>query len=104
VLVDPMPIEPAPETVPVDPASVPAETTVVPPSDGSATSVDLGAAQEVLVGLTVEEATRVAADNGWTVRVSTLEGEPQPVTMDLQSNRVNLSVADGIVTGLDGIG
>jgi hypothetical protein len=58
----------------------------------------------VLVGLTLDEATAAAEANGWLVRVSTLDGVAQPVTMDYLGNRVNLSVQDGSVVGIDNIG
>lgn len=92
---EPMPIE----TVPVDgTGDVPAETTVEP------AAIDQATAEVALVGLTLDEASKVAEENGWTVRVSTLDGVGQALTMDLQFNRVNLAVTDGVVVGVDSIG
>lgn len=53
-----------------------------------------------LVGLTEEEATKVSESNGWTVRVSSRDGEEFQLTMDYMPNRVNLAIVDGKVTGV----
>lgn len=58
----------------------------------------------VLVGLTLDEATAAAEANGWLVRVSTLDGASQPLTMDFLSNRVNVSVQAGTVVAIDNVG
>lgn len=77
---------------------VPVETIPV-----AATEVSLDQAA-VLVGLTLEEATASAEVNGWLLRVSTLDGQAQPLTMDYLTNRVNVSVQDGSVVAIDNIG
>lgn len=97
----PEPAETVPvESVPVE--SVPTEST--PPTDVLPAEVDQAIATDLLVGLPIDEATKVAEENGWIVRVSTLDGEGQAVTDDLRPNRVNVAVTDGIVTGVDSIG
>ena len=53
-----------------------------------------------LVGLTEDEATKVAESNGWIVRISSRDGEEFQLTMDYLANRVNLAIADGKVTGV----
>ncbi|MBU6241345.1 MAG: hypothetical protein KJS66_06100 [Acidobacteria bacterium] len=53
-----------------------------------------------LVGLTEDEATKVAESNGWIVRISSRDGEEFQLTMDYLTNRVNLAIADGKVTGV----
>ena len=53
-----------------------------------------------LVGLTEDEATKVAESNGWIVRVSSRDGEEFQLTMDYVANRVNLAITDGKVTGV----
>lgn len=83
------------EPVPVDPGA-PVTDVVI-----SEVTVDQAA---VLVGLSVAEATKVAEGNGWLVRISTLDGQPQMGTMDYLTNRVNLAVTGGTVTGIDNIG
>lgn len=90
-----------PEPVAVDPAvtePMPVETTAA-----VAAEVTLDQAA-VLVGLTLDDATAAAEANGWMVRVSTLDGQAQPLTMDFLANRVNLSVQGGNVIGIDNIG
>ena len=94
---EPMPIETLPiETVPGD------GTEPAPGTDFE--MVDQQAANDALVGLPLDEATKVAEELGWEVRVSTLDGVSQALTMDLRSNRVNVAVADGVVTGVDSVG
>ena len=56
-------------------------------------------AQE-LVGLTEAEASKVAMGNGWTVRIAMRDGEGFMLTTDYQTNRVNLTVANGVVTAV----
>ncbi|MEY4365942.1 MAG: hypothetical protein RLZZ305_1286 [Actinomycetota bacterium] len=55
---------------------------------------------EKLVGLTEDEATRVATGAGWTIRVVSRDGEDFLVTTDWQGNRVNITVVDGTVTAV----
>jgi hypothetical protein len=53
-----------------------------------------------LVGLTEDEAVKVAESKGWITRVSSRDGEDFPMTMDYVTNRVNLAIVDGKVTGV----
>ncbi|MFM8390178.1 MAG: hypothetical protein ACKOA5_13125 [Actinomycetota bacterium] len=53
-----------------------------------------------LVGLTEDEAVKVAESNGWITRVSSRDGEDFQLTMDYVTNRVNLAIVDGKVTGV----
>lgn len=101
-----------PEPLPM-PEPMPAETIETVVVDGTVvnptifvdpTMVEQAVATEALVGLSLDEATKVAEENGWTVRISTLDGVGQALTMDLQFNRVNLSVTDGVVVGVDSVG
>jgi hypothetical protein len=85
------------DPVPVDPAPTGTGVVAVP-------EVTVEQAAAVLVGLSLDEATKVAEGNGWTVRVSTLDGAPQMLTMDYLSNRVDVAVTAGTVTGVDNIG
>ena len=62
------------------------------------------AAAAALVGLTLDEATKVAEGNGWTVRVSKLDGEDQMLTEDYSATRVDVVVEAGSVTAVDFIG
>jgi hypothetical protein len=57
-----------------------------------------------LAGMTVDQATVLAGQKGWSIRVSTLDGVPQAVTDDYRPDRVNVSVKDGMVFDIDFIG
>jgi hypothetical protein len=57
-------------------------------------------ADELLVGLTEDEATEAAEACGWILRVVQRDGEELPMTMDLRPNRVNVEVTDGEVTAI----
>ena len=87
---EPMPVEPAPVD-PVDPSALPEP-------------IETGVAESALVGLTEDEALKVVGEQGWILRVSTRDGVPQPLTMDYSPMRVNVALADGIVTAVDSIG
>jgi len=77
---------------PVDSAGADAGATR--PSGGEVT--DEQAAR--LVGLTEDEARRLAEEQGWTARVVERDGEQFPVTEDHNPRRVNLVVQEGTVT------
>lgn len=53
-----------------------------------------------LIGLSEDEAAKVADANGWIVRVGSRDGESMQLTMDFVTNRVNLDIVDGKVTGV----
>lgn len=62
-----------------------------------------------LVGTTLDEFSAAAAERGFTTRVTEIDGEPQPVTMDFRSDRVNVAVTtqpDGsqLVVAVNNIG
>jgi hypothetical protein len=73
------------------PEPQPSTSVVLPTVETSAT----------LMGLTEEEAIKVAAGNGWTVRVSMRDGTPFSLTMDYRQDRVNLVVEKNRVTKVD---
>ena len=56
-------------------------------------------AQE-LIGLSEDEAQKVATESGWTVRVEMRDGEAFMLTKDFQTNRVNLTITKGSVTAV----
>jgi hypothetical protein len=97
-----------PDPVTVDSAvpetALPVDTVAVPDTTISALEPTIAQAGPVLIGLTLDQATKVAEMNGWTVRVAVLDGEVQAGTMDLQPNRVNVAVEAGTVTSIDSIG
>lgn len=59
---------------------------------------------EQLVGLPEEEAAKVAAGNGWMMRVVERDGESLMVTTDWLDNRVNVAVKGGKVSAIRSIG
>ncbi len=65
-------------------ASVPSPTSTVP--------------TEAVIGLTVDQATTWAMNHNYTVRVVEIDGVGQPATMDYRTDRINLSVNNGLVT------
>lgn len=58
----------------------------------------LARARSLLDGLGLDDANAVAADNGWELRVTTLDGDPQYMELDDDPNRVNVSVSGGEVS------
>jgi hypothetical protein len=86
---------PAPEPLPAPDTG--ATGTDADPEEPAA--VDQQAAER-LVGLTEEEATKLAESNGWAVRVVSRDGESFPITMDYRTDRVNLTVENGVVTAV----
>ena len=104
--VDSVPVDSGPgDTGVVSTDVVTSGTDVVPPTPETLPAeVDMAAAEASLVGLTLEEATKVAEGAGWTVRVSTLDGEGQALTDDYLPLRVNVAVEAGVITGIDSIG
>jgi hypothetical protein len=59
---------------------------------------------QTLTGLTLEEAELKADDFGWTLRVARLDGEDLALTEDYSPSRVNVEVADDLVTDIVSIG
>jgi hypothetical protein len=91
-------------SVPSLPAtSSPGETTQTPPvSDpiDSAEPVEPTVDASLYVGLTVEEATAVALDAGFYIRVVSVDGESFQVTADYRTDRLNLTVVAGKVSSV----
>ncbi len=83
------PEAPVDDTV-VDPQPVPGEST---PASGAAEAPDV-------IGLTEEEAARLAAGSGWTLRVVSIDGEDLAVTADLRSDRINVALEGGVVVSV----
>ncbi|MDI1290391.1 MAG: hypothetical protein PSX37_10640 [bacterium] len=54
--------------------------------------------QMVTEGLSPEDATKLAEDNGYVARVGSIDGVPQAVTMDFREDRFTFDVASGAVT------
>ena len=82
-------------------------TSTAPPSSGPADCADEPteeSADELLVGLSEDEATDAAEACGWILRVVRRDGEDLPATLDLRPDRVNVEVTDGEVTAIVGTG
>ena len=76
---------------------------LAPPSSGPADCAEEPteeSADELLVGLTEDEATDAAEACGWILRVVRRDGEDLPATLDFRPNRVNVEVTDGEVTAI----
>lgn len=91
-----IPEVPMPEPLPVEP--MPGES--IAPS----VVIDVDAASSALVGLGEDEALKVAAEQGWDVRVAERDGVALELTADYSPQRVNVAVADGVVTAVVSIG
>ena len=59
---------------------------------------------DAYIGLPLDEFTKAAEELGLTVRVAREDGEDLALTMDYQPNRLNVEVADGVVTGVVSVG
>lgn len=57
-----------------------------------------------LVGMEVEAARTKAEANGFKLRVRIRDGKPLTGTCDYCEDRINVSVQDGKVTGITGMG
>lgn len=51
-----------------------------------------------LVGLPAKQAKARISDEGYEVRVVSVDGDSRPVTMDYRPDRINLTIVDGVVT------
>jgi hypothetical protein len=84
---------------PVDPG-----TSDGSPGAGSWSAVDptepVQLSAQKLIGLSEDEARKVAEEMGWTVRVAMRDGEAFMLTTDFQTNRVNLTITEGSVTAV----
>jgi hypothetical protein len=56
---------------------------------------------QTLIGMTEDEASKMATTNGWAVRIAMRDGEPFTLTMDYRQDRVNLMVEKNLVTKVD---
>lgn len=90
-----------PEPMPTD--SVPTATEPAPEDSVPGVEEPIAISQsdaDTLVGLSLEEATKVAESRRWTLRVASVDGKENMLTMDYSYSRVNVSVVDGIVTAV----
>ena len=88
----------------IDPA-VTVDTNVADPGAGSGGTGDTiapldNATAKALIGLTEDEAMKVAAEKGWTFRVAMRDGHALMLTDDYSTSRVNVTVLKGLVTAV----
>jgi hypothetical protein len=48
--------------------------------------------------MTEEQASAFAGANGYTLRVGSIDGQPQAVTMDYRPDRFTVALVSGVVT------
>ncbi len=58
----------------------------------------------VLVGKTLEEASALAAENGFTIRPTRIDGESLFGTCDMNRSRINVEVENNVITIVGRIG
>lgn len=80
-----------------DPAQPPLDSQAPLDEAGEEPRNDGAAEAPNYVGMTLEEAEAAADARGLRHRVVEVDGEPRPVTMDYLEDRLNFSVADGVV-------
>lgn len=107
---------PAPEPVPVDTVveGTVVEGTVVegtvdpgtvdPGTGAPEVTLNVDEVTTALVGLSVDEAAKVAETNGWVLRVVRVDGVDQAATADLITNRANVATEGGVVTAIVSFG
>jgi len=54
------------------------------------------------IGHTLEEATRIAKEGGFEVRIVEVDGQAKMLTMDAKTNRINFRVRGGYITAVYG--
>lgn len=88
------------------PAEVPVPETALPVVDpgqdpaAPPATLNLDEVTTALVGLQVDEATKVAEEHGWTLRVVKVDGVDQVVTADFSASRVDVATDAGVVTSI----
>lgn len=78
-------------------ASAPVEAIEAASSAAGAVEMKALCEQMITEGMSPEDATALAEQNGYVARVGTLEGQPQAVTMDYREDRFTFDVEGGMV-------
>jgi hypothetical protein len=99
-----MPAATVDTTVPPVTTTLGEPTPAPPTTEAELSAPSVADAGKVLVGLTVDEATKVALSNGWQLRVVEVDGASNVITADYQVNRVDVAVSSGTVTAVKFIG
>ena len=79
----------APEPMPIDETTNATDFTAIPQNEA-----------DVLIGLTEDEASKVAIGRGWTMRVASVDGKDNMLTADYSYTRVNVVIVNGVVTAV----
>jgi hypothetical protein len=89
------------DSPPVDPGvTEPAPGDATEPSPGDIVQELTQDSADSLIGLTEDEAKKVAGERGWTVRVAMRDGEAFMLTTDYRQDRVNITVVNNLVTSV----
>jgi hypothetical protein len=73
--------------------------TEVTPWAGPEVNANAPSVAEKVVGMKVEDAGKLIEAYGLRGRIVSVDGVPNIVTADFVNNRINLDIADGVVTG-----
>ena len=91
-----------PSSAPVGtPASIPPGAVPTPAPPAEVPDTNLGPTEtfaKTLVGKTLPAAQAATTGAGYTLRVVSVNGKPNAVTMDLRTDRVNVEVVKNVVT------
>ena len=88
--------------VPVDVTPLPADSTVagLPDTTLPAAPASVDEVSKAVVGLAVDDATKLAATKGWVIRVARIDGVDQPLTMDYRTDRYDVAVDKGVISSV----
>jgi hypothetical protein len=89
---------PSIDSPPIDPGAT--EPGVPEPAPGDIVQELTQDSADSLIGLTEDEAKKVATERGWSVRVAMRDGEAFMLTTDYRQDRVNIVVAKNVVTSV----
>jgi len=87
-----------PDSPPVDPGVT--EPGVPEPEPGVIVQELTQDSADSLIGLTEDEAKKVATERGWAIRVAMRDGESLMLTTDYRQDRVNITVVNKLVTSV----
>ncbi len=69
-------------------------------ADGAGSAQMVGMCRQMVDGtMTVDQASAFAQSNGYSVRVGSIDGQPQAVTSDYRPDRFTVALVSGVVTG-----
>ncbi len=69
-------------------------------ADGAGSAQMVGMCRQMVTGtMSFDQANAFAQSNGYTARIGSLDGKPQPVTADFRADRFTLDIVANAVTG-----